>query len=112
MCLSTNECKGRLKVIHMINGRFKSKRAEKLAKEAFMEDIRAIERKHGFRLTYFQPHVQALILPLVPEVSKEARQAVETALKPTAPAIPWYKRIFKSHDRTTPKVQDTPRASR
>lgn len=69
---------------------------EKKRRQAFIDEIKAVEVKHGYRLNYYQPPIQAVIMPIqIPKVSKEARKAVEKMLEgEKSPKLSWWKRLF------------------
>lgn len=83
---------------------------EQKRRQAFIDEVKAVELKHGYRLNYYQPPIQVVIQPIqIPKVTKEARKAVEELVKtgemPT-PKPAWWKRLLNQHeeDRKTTQV--------
>jgi hypothetical protein len=77
--------------------------------QAFWEELKALEQKHGLKLQIVEPAVppaRVQLAPIrIPKVTRAQRKQLEAILG----IEPWYKRLFKkSHEgRTTTEIQDS-----
>jgi len=63
-------------------------KTEQEKKQAFLDEIKAVQIKHGLQLVYLQPPVQLKIEPISMEVS------AGPGVSPDVVFRPWYKRLF------------------
>jgi hypothetical protein len=63
---------------------------EQNAREAFIDDIRAVEAKHGYRLVHSTPPVQVTIIKTKTALPKKS--AADSS------ALPWWKKLFRIVD--------------